>query len=55
MVMIIGYKGGKMKFKIVRASTWETLEIIEKNSLEDACAYVIKWYGEDSDTDIEIL
>ena len=44
-----------MKFRIVRASTWETLEIIEKDNLGGACAYVIKWYGEDSDVDIEIL
>ena len=42
-----------MKFRIVRASTWETLEIIEKDNLSDACTYIIKWYGEDSDTDIE--
>ena len=42
-----------MKFRVVRASTWETLEIIDKKDLGDACAYVIKWYGEDSDVDIE--
>ena len=42
-----------MKFRVVRASTWETLEIIDRKDLGDACAYVIKWYGEDSDVDIE--
>ena len=42
-----------MKFRIVRSSTWETLEIVDKKDLGDACAYVIKWYGEDSDVDLE--
>ena len=44
-----------MKFRVVQASTWETLEIIEKNNLTEACMYMNKWYGEDSNTDIEYI
>ena len=44
-----------MKFRVVQASTWETLEIIEKEDLTEACAYMNKCYGEDSDTDIEFV
>lgn len=44
-----------MKFRVVQASTWETLEIIEKKDLTEACMYMSKWYGEDSDTDIEYV
>ena len=44
-----------MKFRVVQASTWETLEIIEKDDLTEACMYMNKWYGEDSDTDIEYV
>ena len=40
-----------MRFYIIRSSTDELIEIIDKPDLAVACKYMHKVYGEDSQTD----
>ena len=43
-----------MRFYVIRSSTDELIEIIDKPDLAAACKYMHKVYGEDSDTDLII-
>lgn len=41
-----------MRFYIIRSSTDELIEVINKPNLAAACKYMHKVYGEDSQTDL---
>ena len=41
-----------MRFFIIRSSTDELIEVIDKPDLAAACKYMHKVYGEDSQTDL---
>lgn len=41
-----------MRFYVIRSSTDELIEIINKPDLTTACMYMHKVYGEDSQTDL---
>ena len=41
-----------MRFYVIRNSTDELIEIIDKPNLAAACKYMYKVYGEDSQTDL---
>lgn len=41
-----------MRFYVIRSSTNELIEVIDKPDLAAACMYMHKVYGEDSQTDL---
>ena len=41
-----------MRFYVIRSSTDELIEVIDKPDLAAACMYMHKVYGEDSQTDL---
>lgn len=41
-----------MRFYVIRSSTDELIEVIDKPDLTAACKYMHKVYGEDSQTDL---
>lgn len=41
-----------MRFYVIRSSTNELIEVIDKPDLAAACMYMHKIYGEDSQTDL---
>lgn len=43
-----------MKFYIIRESTNTIVQILEKENLVEASAYVYKWYGDGGDNAVDV-